>query len=282
VSCVHTPGRKTMDEQYKIHLPTYEGPLDLLLDLIRKQQIDIYDIPIARITQQYLDYLRLMEKLDINLAGEFLLMAATLIYIKSKMLLPPDPLQPEEEVGDPRKELVQRLLEHEKFKSAAQMLHQKELIESSTWNRAGIKEFVLSGPEAEIQVHLFDLVSALQRVMERAKAKNLLEIERDELTVNQVIGKLRFIFENSPGQVSLNEIFESFRTKRNLIVAFLAILELVHFRAISLTQKVIFGEIVARRQDNFENVMSNLDRWMEGQAINATVPSEFTAEVAAK
>jgi segregation and condensation protein A len=271
-----------MDEQYKIHLPIYEGPLDLLLDLIRKQQIDIYDIPIARITQQYLDYLRLMEKLDINLAGEFLLMAATLIYIKSKMLLPPDPLQPEEEAGDPRLELVQRLLEHEKFKSAAQMLHQKELIERSTWNRAGIKEFVLSGSEAEIQVHLFDLVSALQRVMERAKAKNLLEIERDELTVNQVIGKLRFIFENSPGAVSLDEIFWSFRSKRNLIVAFLAILELVHFQAISLTQKENFGEIIARRQENFENVMSNLDRWMEGQPMYTTALNEFTAEVAAK
>jgi segregation and condensation protein A len=162
------------------------------------------------------------------------------------------------------------------------MLHQKELIESSTWNRPGIKEFLLSVPETEIQVHLFDLVSTLQRVMERAREKNLLEIERDELTVNQVIGKLRFIFENSLGAVSLDEIFGSFRSKRNLIVAFLAILELVHFRAISLTQKVNFGEIIARRQDNFENVMSNLNRWMEGQPIYTTTPNESTVEVAAK
>jgi segregation and condensation protein A len=271
-----------MDEQYKIHLPAYEGPLDLLLDLIRKQQIEIYDIPIARITQQYLDYLRLMENLDINLAGEFLLMAATLIYIKSKMLLPSDPLQPEGEAEDPRIELVQRLLEHEKFKNAAQMLHQKELIENSTWNRAGIKEFLISGQEVEIQVHLFDLVSAFQAVIERAKAKNLLEIERDELTVSQVISKLRFIFENSLGAVSLNEIFSSFRSKRNLIVAFLAILELVLFQAISLTQKENFGEITARRQENFENVMSNLDRWMEGQSLFTTTPRDFTAEATAK
>src|SRR5215467_1792604 len=132
-----------MDETYKIHLPVYDGPLDLLLDLIRKQEIDIYDIPISQITQQYLDYVRMMQELDISVAGEFLLMAATLIYIKSKMLLPPDPLLAEGESGDPRLELVQRLLEHEKFKNAAQMLHQKELVEGSTWSHAGIKEFAL-------------------------------------------------------------------------------------------------------------------------------------------
>ena len=114
-----------MDEHYQIHLPTYDGPLDLLLDLIRTQQINIYDIPIAGITQQYLNTLRRMEQLDIDVAGEFLLMAATLIYIKSRMLLPKDPLLPEGQTEDPRLELVQRLLEHERFKNAAQMLHQK-------------------------------------------------------------------------------------------------------------------------------------------------------------
>src|SRR5437667_9867492 len=146
-----------MDQQYKIHLPVYDGPLDLLLDLIRKQEIDIYDIPIARITQHYLDYLRMMQELDIKLAGEFLLMAATLIYIKSKMLLPADPLQIDGGPEDPRLELVQRLLEHEKFRNAAKMLHQKELGESSTWTRGGMKEFAVSG-EAKLELTLCALV----------------------------------------------------------------------------------------------------------------------------
>ena len=197
-----------MDEQYKIHLPVYDGPLDLLLDLIRKQEVDIYDIPIARITQQYLDYLRMMQELDINLAGEFLLMAATLIYIKSKMLLPADPLQVDGGPEDPRLELVQRLLEHEKFKNAAQMLHQKELVESSTWTRGGMKDFAVSG-ESEMKVTLFDLVANFQKMLDRAKAKTLLEIERDEMTVGQVIAKLRFLFEQSSGIISLNEIFSA-------------------------------------------------------------------------
>ena len=257
---------RSMDQQYKIHLPVYDGPLDLLLDLIRKQEIDIYDIPIARITQHYLDYLRMMQELDINLAGEFLLMAATLIYIKSKMLLPADPLQIDGGPEDPRLELVQRLLEHEKFKNAAQMLHQKELVESSTWTRGGIKDFVVSG-EAEIKVTLFDLVANFQKVLDRAKAKSLLEIERDEMTVGQVIAKLRFLFEQSSGIISLNEIFSSYRSKRSLIVAFLAILEMVYFHAIVLTQRQIFGEIVARRHENFENVMVNLDQWI-GESLS--------------
>src|SRR5438093_264016 len=155
-----------MDGPYKIHLPAYDGPLDLLLDLIRKQQIDIYDIPIAHITQQYLDHVRVMKELDISVAGEFLLMAATLIYIKSKMLLPADPLLGAGESEDPRMELVQRLLEHEKFKNAAQMLHQKELVESSTWSHAGLKDFAGSGEDSEIQVTLFDLVTHFQRVLD--------------------------------------------------------------------------------------------------------------------
>ena len=124
-----------MDTLPSVHLDTYEGPLDLLLDLIRKQQIDIFDIPIARITQQYLDYLHRLEQLNIDIAGDFILMAATLIQIKSKMLLPPDPTAPAEEQLDPRTDLVERLLEHEKFKSAAEMLAQRQLLEQASWSR---------------------------------------------------------------------------------------------------------------------------------------------------
>jgi segregation and condensation protein A len=258
-----------MDEPYKIHLPAYDGPLDLLLDLIRKQQIDIYDIPIAHITQQYLDHVRMMKELDISLAGEFLLMAATLIYIKSKMLLPADPLLGAGELEDPRMELVQRLLEHEKFKNAAQMLHQKELVEGSTWSHPGVRDLEVSGEDSEIQVTLFDLVTHFRRVLDRAMAKSLMEIERDEMTVSQVIGKLRMLFEQSRGVISLSEIFSAYRSKRSVIVAFLAILEMVHFRAIVLTQKERFGEIVLRRHDDFEKVMVNLDQWIGAESMTA-------------
>src|SRR5271165_5746442 len=132
-----TPGNKiTGNRAYNIHIPMYEGPLDLLLDLIKKQEMSIHDIQIAKITSQYLDYLHQLEKMDVDVSAEFIYMAATLIYIKSKMLLPPDPLAgPEEATGDPRAELVQRLLEHEKFKNAAQLLYQKQQIEENVWSK---------------------------------------------------------------------------------------------------------------------------------------------------
>jgi segregation and condensation protein A len=154
------------------------------------------------------------------------------------------------------------LLEYEKFKNAAQMLHQKELVESSTWTRAGIHDLKSNEDEDEIQVTLFDLVSTFQQVLERVKAKALLEIEREEMTVGQVMEKLRSLFEQSRGTVSLTEIFNTYRSKRSLIVAFLAILEMVHLQAIRIFQKRTFGEIVARRQENFESVMSHMDQWI--------------------
>jgi len=254
-----------MDEQLKVHLPVYDGPLDLLLDLIRKQQIHITDIPIARITEQYLEYLRMMEEMDINLAGEFLLMAATLILIKSRMLLPPDPFQAEGEVVDPRAELVQRLLEHEKFKNAAQMLHQKQIVEDSTWTVPGMRAFEPLPEEPEFQVTLFDLVSTFKKILERAKLLVLYEVERDELTFAQVIEKIRGLFEQSNGTVSVEEIFLTFRNKRNLIVAFLAILEMAYFKAIVLFQRKTFGEIIARRQENFHQVLTHMAQWMSSE-----------------
>src|SRR5580765_4502888 len=126
-----------MVEELKISLPLYEGPLDLLLDLIRRQKLDIYDIPIAKVTEQYLSYLHLMEEMNVDVASEFLLIAAQLIYIKSRMLLPPDPDATPEEQEDPRAELVRRLLEYEKFKNAAQMLYQREMIENAAWSNPG-------------------------------------------------------------------------------------------------------------------------------------------------
>ena len=129
------------EEHLKISLPLYEGPLDLLLDLIRRQKIDIYDIPIASITEQYLNYIHLMQEMDVDLASEFLVIAAQLIYIKSRTLLPPDPEGEEGEQEDPRAELVRRLLEYDKFKNAAQMLYQREMVENASWSNPGATSY---------------------------------------------------------------------------------------------------------------------------------------------
>src|SRR5438128_1808231 len=146
----------------KISLPLYEGPLDLLLDLIRRQKLNVYDIPIATVTQQYLDYLHMMEEMNVDLASEFLLMAAQLIYIKSRMLLPPDPDASPEELEDPRAELVRRLLEYEKFKNAAQMLYQREMLENASWSNPGSVAIQDSELEPELTVSLYDLLLAFR------------------------------------------------------------------------------------------------------------------------
>src|SRR5260370_29290011 len=162
----------------------YEGPLDLLLDLIRKQEIDIYDIPIARITAQYLAYVEKIRELDVNVAADFIYMAAVLIHIKSKMLLPRDPLAPAEEQHDPRNELVNRLLEHEKYKSAAQMLLQKQQIEDAIFSNPSLKEFAdAEGTDPEIAADVIDLVKTFQQVLERARNRPMLEVNAETVTV---------------------------------------------------------------------------------------------------
>lgn len=250
-----------MDEPYKIQLPTYEGPLDLLLELIRKQKINIYDIPIAKITRQYLDNIRAMRDLDIKLAGEFLFMAASLIYIKSRMLLPTAPFRSDTEAEDPRSELVQRLLEHEKFRNAAQMLHQKALVERSVWTLPGLKDFQEVAPEPELAANPFDLISQFHKIQERRKAARIMEIEQEEVTISQVLQDLKAVFENSGGDVSLEELLASYRSRRAMVVAFIAILEMAYLQAIVLVQEQRFGEIVARPKEKFAEVMGDLDQW---------------------
>jgi len=248
-----------MQLELKFQLPAYEGPLDLLLDLIRKQEIDIYDIPIARITSQYLDYMRALEELDINLGGDFILMAATLIHIKSKMLLPPDPEEIREgEPGDPREELVRQLLEHEKYKNAAEMLQQKGMIEGASYSRAELEKWIDESGEPEISVTLYDLVMTFRAVVERAKLRTPLEIVHDEMTIGQMIAHLRMLFEDSTKPILLTQIFESYTTRRALVVTFLALLELVRLHAIHLSQKATFGPIYAQKRDNFENAVAHL------------------------
>src|SRR5881396_1369526 len=166
-----------MLDDLKISLPLYEGPLDLLLELIRRQKLDVYDIPIAKITEQYLEYLHLMEELDVDVASEFLVIAAQLIYIKSRMLLPPDPDADGEEAEDPRAELVRRLLEYEKFKNAAQMLYQREMVENASWNNAGAVPFAEDEMEPQVTVGLFDLLGAFRDIIERTKERPLMQVD---------------------------------------------------------------------------------------------------------
>jgi len=240
-----------------VKLEIYEGPLDLLLDLIRKQEINIYDIPIAKITQQYLDYLRLLEDMNIDVAGEFVLMAATLIYIKSRMLLPPDPTAPPEEQEDPRLELVHRLLEHEQFKNAAQMLQSKRLVEDATWSQPGIDEFVEAEDEPGLTVTAFDLISVFREVLERAKKRPQLEIQREEVTVAQMIEHVKQVLLAESRPVRLEDLLAGYVSRQALIALFLALLEMVRLRAILLRQKALFAPITVHRNKRFEEIMSS-------------------------
>jgi segregation and condensation protein A len=231
------------DEELKLRLGEFAGPLDLLLHLIRQEQVNIYDIPIARITDEYLRYLRLMENMDIAMAGDFLVMAATLIEIKSKMLLPRDPLLDvdEEEEIDPRKELVYRLLEHQKYKNAAQMLWEQATVEQSVFGRGKIET---DEANSEVNVGLFDLLTSFQKILARHKEEIALEIEREEITLAEMLDNLRAKLKKNKS-FNLNEFFAETKTKRELVLAFLAVLELVKSTQVKLVQEKIFGDIFA-------------------------------------
>jgi segregation and condensation protein A len=230
------------NDQLKITLGDFEGPLDLLLYLIRQDQVNIYDIPVARITDEYLRYLNLMKELDLTVAGDFLVMAAQLIDLKSRMLLPRDPTAPAEEVEDLRADLVNRLLEHEKFKAAAQMLWSRATVERAVFTRAEI-ETDKNNPE--VAVGLFDLLRVFQEILARQKEEILMEIEREEVTMAEMIERLRNMV-RSAGELSLMKFFERARSRRELVVAFLSVLELVRLSEISLRQRETFGEITAQ------------------------------------
>lgn len=244
------------------HLAQYEGPLDLLLDLIRKQQINISDIPIAQITAQYMEYMQKALELDIELSSDFVYMAATLIHIKSRMLLPRDPeldkISPEE---DPRQELVDRLIDHERFKNAAEMLLQKRLIEDATWSNPQIEQFLSEDEGPGLAINLFDLVKTLQGVLERAKSKPVYEIGKENVSVPEMIGYLRQQLTKSrrQGSLSATQLFESQRSRRAMICLFLAILELVKRQSVALTQGEAFGDIGLERGPAFDAVGESID-----------------------
>jgi segregation and condensation protein A len=245
-----------------VQLEAYEGPLDLLLDLIRKQEIDIYDIPVARITAQYLQYLQQAAELNLELGAEFIFMAATLIQIKSRMLLPRDPeLEKMDPEGDPRKELVDRLLEHQRFKDAAEMLQQKRMIEEAVWSNPQIQQFEPEAEEGGLAVGLFDLVETLQKILERARNRPRIELGREDVTVPQMIAYLRDRLANLKrgDAVSATDLFESQASRRAMICLFLAILEMVRMQAVTLAQSELFGDIAIKKHKAFDEVMAGSD-----------------------
>jgi segregation and condensation protein A len=248
-----------MATPYNIQLPVYEGPLDLLLDLIRKQEIDIHNIPIAQVTQQYLDYLHKLEELDIDVSSDFIYMAATLIHIKSKMLLPPDPLAGPEEQVDPREELVHRLLEHEKFKNAAQMLYQKQQIEENVWSKPDRSLYEGEDMEGELVVSLVDLVKVFQQVLERRREVPKIELKHETFSIAQMMEMLRKRLHTHEDPVSLIEFFESCPSRHAMIVAFLAVLEMVRLQAVVLVQSELFSDIRLRKHKMFDVVFSGGD-----------------------
>jgi segregation and condensation protein A len=235
----------------------YEGPLDLLLDLIRKQDVDIYDIPIARITAQYLAYVEKLRELDVNVAAEFIYMAAVLIHIKSKMLLPRDPAAASDALEDPRAELVNRLIEHEKFKSAAQMLMQKQQIEGAVWSNPAIKEFMnAEGTEPEIAADIIDLVKTFQQILDRARSRPMIQLEEESATVAQMIDYVRRRMSLEDRPLHLKRLLRNMSSRTTLVCMFLALLELVRLQAIQLRQDQMFGDILIRKHTEFDAVMS--------------------------
>ncbi len=245
-----------MAEELKIKLSLYEGPLDLLLDLIRRQKLDIYDIPIADVTSQYLDYLHLMKEMNVDTASEFLVIAAQLIYIKSRMLLPPDPDRDLEEEEDPRAELVRRLLEHEKFKNAAEMLYQRELVEKSAWTRPGSLDVEQSELEPEVTATLFDMLAVFRDVLKRFEERPSLDVEREEFSVEEMAALMLQRLDAAPSGLLFTKLMERFSTRKALITAFLALLELARIRAIQIGQKDAFGDIHLRANPKHERSQS--------------------------
>ncbi len=250
-----------MSSPLNFHLEQYEGPLDLLLDLIRKQEINIYDIPISRITSQYLDYMQRAMELDIELSSDFVYMAATLIHIKSRLLLPRDPeldkISPEE---DPRKELVDRLIEHERFKNAAEMLQQKRVVEEAMWSNPQIERFFSEDQGPELAVTVFDLVQTFQSVLERVKNRPVYEVGKEDVSVPDMILFLRGELERSRrDSLSATQLFERQRSRRAMICLFLAILELVKCETAELVQGEAFGDIRLRRGPRFEDAVDRVE-----------------------
>ena len=231
-------------EGYPVRLDNFEGPLDLLLHLIKRHEVSIYDIPIHSVTKQYLDYIDLMQELNLDVAGEFLVMAATLIHIKSRMLLPrADPAQEDPE-EDPREALVRRLLEHQKFKAAAELLHERETLRSAQWTRPDgpITEIAGEAPEPEIEVDLFSLISAFRTVVERAKQRPKLYLPGEQIPIEVRIEQLMARLSETEA-LGFEDLFDDVQSRSGMIVTFLAMLEMIRLKLVRVFQAGVVGPI---------------------------------------
>jgi len=242
---------------YKIRLDIFEGPLDLLLYLVKKDHLNIYDIPIAKVTAQYLEYINFMQLLDLNIVGEFLVMAATLMQIKSKMLLPAEELAVLEEEEDPRAELVKRLLEYEKFKQVAENLREREVSQQEVFKHP--KSENTQGDQAPdkeegqyFEASIFDLINAFSQALKDVPREVFYEVVKDQFTVEQKVhGILHLLLVQS--EIKLSELFRESKSKMEIIVIFLAILELAKMKEIVARQDAEFEDIVISR--NKENII---------------------------
>jgi len=231
-------------DAYSVKLSNFEGPLDLLIHLIKRNEVNVYDIPIALITAQYLEYLALMRELDLDLAGEFLVMAATLIHIKSRMLLPrPDPTQEDPE-EDPREALVRRLLEHQRYKQAAELLHEREALREAQWQRPDGRVAPIAGEEyePELEVDLFSLISAFKAVLERAKQRPKVVLPAEQIPIETRIEQLLSRLSETQA-CGFEDLFDDVSSKGDLIVTFLALLEMIRLKLVRVFQAGTFGLI---------------------------------------
>jgi len=253
---------------YKIHLEMFEGPLDLLLYLVKKDHLNIYDIPIAKVTQQYLEYINFMQLLDLDIVGDFLVMAATLMQIKSKMLLPASETPAEEEEADPRAELVKRLLEYEKFKQIAENLREREISQQDVFKRQKTEvPLDAQAPAKEENVYfeasIFDLISAFSQALKDIPKEVFYEVIKDQFTVEQKVHDILHLL-LVEAEVKLSTLFSKSKDKLEIIVIFLAILELAKMKEIVARQDSAFEDIIISR--NKENIIPYERRDQENPA----------------
>ncbi len=246
-------------EDYPVRLENFEGPLDLLLHLITKHEIDVYDIPILLITRQYLDYLDLMTELDLDVAGEFLVMAATLIHIKARTLVPriEDEAEQDGEIEDPRDALVRRLLEHQKYKTAAELLHEREAVRSAQWRvpETRLGDFAGQPFERELEVDLFGLLQAFQSVLKRARGRPEFQIPGDEVSIETRSRQLMERLAVS-GACGFEDLFDEAGSRGELITTFLALLEMIRLKLIRVFQSDAFARMRVYRRDRPEDAAS--------------------------
>lgn len=239
-------------DQYRVRLPIFEGPLDLLLFLINRDELDIYDIPIAKITQDFLDYVNLLKVLNLHLAGDFMVMAATLMRIKARMLLPASPLDDEDEIDDPRRELVDMLVEYRKFKEAAGELEELEDEQIKTFPRIQSMEEVYGGPTLEDSlkdVTLFDLLETVKKILAEMPEESSYEIVSLDVTIEEQMGVIESFF-GEKDHFTFMDLAKNLKQRILVMLTFLAMLELMRSQKIRVEQEENFGEIIIRKLSN--------------------------------